>query len=178
MKRNSSETSRLQTKVHIHCHHFQYLWWIAFVIWLTDERCLVLFPFCLILFLFPLSVFLTIANLRLAVERIGACAKTEFRLSRINLCSCDNHYTTAPLRFIISHCIKNNIFVKTLNVHIFSWFSAICGSIIFSVKQKLKKYHIFCKTKIKENTIFSMISGIFRNKSLGQDFDNKKLIKW
>ena len=41
----------------------------------------------------------------------------------------------------------------------------------------MQKYHIFCKTKIKENIIFAIISDIFRNKSIGQDFDNTKLIR-
>ena len=43
-----------------------------------------------------------------------------------------------------SHCMRNNIFVKTLNVNIiFFWFSAIDGNIIFSVKRKLKKISYF-----------------------------------
>ena len=50
------------------------------------------------------------------------------------------------------HCMKNNIFVKKLFVNIiFSWFSTI-----------ERKYHIFCKTKIKENIIFFVISDIFK----------------
>ena len=37
-----------------------------------------------------------------------------------------------------------------------------------------RKYHIFCKTKIKENIIFSIISNIFCDKSTKQDKDQKK----
>ena len=60
-------------------------------------------------------------------------------------------------------CMKNNIFVKMLSVNIiFSSLSAIDGNIIFSVKQKLKK-----------KIIFSIISDIFCNKSVEQDFDKK-----
>ena len=44
----------------------------------------------------PLSETLTIGNLRQAASRVRACAESEFRLSRIKLCSSDNHYTTAP----------------------------------------------------------------------------------
>ena len=49
---------------------------------------------------------------------------------------------------------------------------------IFLIFRNWQKYHIFRKTKIKENIIFSIISDIFRNKWIGQDFDDKKLIKW
>ena len=61
------------------------------------------------------------------------------------------------------HCVKNNVFVKTLNVNImFSWLSAFCN-------------HIFHKTKIKENIIFSIISDIFLRKSIKQDNDKKMI---
>ena len=54
------------------------------------------------------------------------------------------------------HCMKSNIFIKTLSVNIiFYGFSAIDGNIIY------------IKTKIKENITFSIISDIFRNKSIG-----------
>ena len=55
------------------------------------------------------------------------------------------------------HCMKNNIFVKMLNVI----FAHIL--VIFRIWWK---YHIFCKTKIEEIIIFSIISDIFRNKSI------------
>ena len=43
-----------------------------------------------------------------------------------------------------AHCMKNNIFVKTLNVNIiFFLFSAIDGNIIFPVKRKSKKISCF-----------------------------------
>ena len=35
------------------------------------------------------------------------------------------------------------------------------------------KYHIFRKTKIEENIIFSIISNIIRNKPIEQDNDKK-----
>ena len=43
----------------------------------------------------PLSEILTIANLWYAASRIWTCAEPDFRLCRMNLCSSDNHYTTA-----------------------------------------------------------------------------------
>ena len=62
------------------------------------------------------------------------------------------------------HCMKNNIFVKTIKVNItFSWFSAIDRNVIFSVKRKLKKVSYFC-----------IISYIICNKSIEQDNDNEK----
>ena len=50
-----------------------------------------------------------------------------------------------PMLFLhYIHCMKNNIFVKTLNVNIsFSGFSGIDGNIIFSVKRELKKILYF-----------------------------------
>ena len=48
---------------------------------------------------------------------------------------------------------------------------------IFVVFRIWRKYSIFRKTKIKENIIFSIISGIFRNKSIKQDNDQKKILK-
>ena len=68
---------------------------------------------------------------------------------------------------ILTHCMKNNIFIKTLNVNI----------IIFEIFRVCPKYHIFRKTKIKENIIFSIISDIFRNKSIKQDNDKKEKTK-
>ena len=35
---------------------------------------------------------------------------------------------------------------------------------IFLIFHNCRKYHIFCKTKTKENIIFSIIPDIFRNK--------------
>ena len=40
-------------------------------------------------------------------------------------------------------------------------------------KNSQRKYHLSPKTKIKENIIFFIISDIFRNKSTGQDFNDK-----
>ena len=45
---------------------------------------------------------------------------------------------------------------------------------MFVVFRIWRKYSIFRKTKIKENIIFSIISDIFRNKSIKQDNDQKK----
>ena len=57
----------------------------------------------------PLSEILTIVNLRHAASRVWTCAETEFRFSRMKLCSSDIHYTTAPLSEI--YCfIDWNIF--------------------------------------------------------------------
>ena len=53
-------------------------------------------------------------------------------------------YSFVSWKRLNGHCIKNNIFVKTLNASIiFSWFSAIDGNIIFSVNRKLKKISYF-----------------------------------
>ena len=45
---------------------------------------------------------------------------------------------------------------------------------IFVIFRIWRKYHIFRKTKIKENMIFSLISDIFCNKSIKQDNDRKE----
>ena len=69
---------------------------------------------------------------------------------------------------IFIHCMKNNNFVKTLNINIIcSWFSGNDRNIIFSVKRKLKKnlYNFY---------IFSTISDSFCNRSKEQDNDKKK----
>ena len=57
-------------------------WWIVFVVWLTDERRLALFP----------------AG---TIVRDPYHRKSEFRLSWMKLCSSDNHYTTAPQFHVI-----------------------------------------------------------------------------
>ena len=41
-------------------------------------------------------------------------------------------------------------------------------------KNAERKYHIFRKMKINENMIFSIISDIFRKKSIKQDHDKKE----
>ena len=48
---------------------------------------------------------------------------------------------------------------------------------IFLIFHNWRKYHVFRKMKIKEKIIVSIIFYIFRNKSIGQDFDKKNLIK-
>ena len=45
---------------------------------------------------------------------------------------------------------------------------------IFEIFCIWRKYLIFCKTKIKENIIFSIIFDIFHNKSIKQDNDKKE----
>ena len=62
-------------------------WWIALGVWLTDEKCLALFPF---------SEILTITNLLHAASRIWTYTKPVFRLSWTKLWSSNNHYTMAP----------------------------------------------------------------------------------
>ena len=71
--------------------------------------------------------------------------------------------TFATKYFPQYHCMKKKRFHKNaqLKYHIF---------VIFRI---WRKYHIFRKTKIKENIIFSIISDIFRNKSIKQDNDRK-----
>ena len=61
-------------------------WWIVFVVWLTDEKQLVLFPAETIVRSSPSRISDT--------SRISTCA--EFRLCWMKLCSRDNHYTTMP----------------------------------------------------------------------------------
>ena len=60
-------------------------WWIVFVVWLTDERRLALFPAG------KLSEILTTANLR---HRVWTCAESEFRLIGMKFCGSDNYGTT------------------------------------------------------------------------------------
>ena len=99
----------LKTSIHSHfpSSHKLFLqslmnwWWIVFVVWLTDERRLALFSAG------PLSEILTIANLRHA-SRVWTCAEPEFRLSWMNLCSSDNHYTPAPFSAFIYLLKFNN----------------------------------------------------------------------
>ena len=74
-------------------------WWIVFVVWLTDERRLVLFPAGTIVIV---GTIFTIANLRHAVSRVWTCTEPEFRLSWMELSSSDNHYTTAPRMYHVS----------------------------------------------------------------------------
>ena len=50
-------------------------------------------------------------------------------------------------------------------------------NIIFFDFSQLTEISYFRKTKIKENIIFSIISDIFRNISVGKDFDDKQLIE-
>ena len=64
--------------------------WIVFVVWLTEERYLALFP------AEALSEILTIAILRHTASRVWNCAEPEFRRSGMKLCSSDNHCTAAP----------------------------------------------------------------------------------
>ena len=65
-------------------------WWIVFVVWLTEERHLALFPAG------ALSEILTIAILRHTASRVWTCAEPEFRRNWVKLCSSDNHCTAAP----------------------------------------------------------------------------------
>ena len=62
----------------------------------------------------PLSEILTITNLRYTVNRIWTCAEPEFRLGWMELCSSDNHYTTAPCysKFTRKHLCRSHFFFK------------------------------------------------------------------
>ena len=66
---------------------WRWWWWIVFVVWLTDERRLALFPAGAIV------IDLTIANLQPAASGVRTCAEPEFRRSWMKFCSSDNHYT-------------------------------------------------------------------------------------
>ena len=70
-------------------------WWIVFVVWLTDERRLALFP---------AETIVRDPHHRESLTRRGqgfwTCAEPEFRLSWMKLCNRDNHYTTAS-NFVI-----------------------------------------------------------------------------
>ena len=57
------------------------LFWIVFVVWLTDER--------------RLTLFSAGTNVRHVASRIWTCAEPEFRLIWVKLCYTDNHNTTA-----------------------------------------------------------------------------------
>ena len=62
----------------------------------------------------PLSEILTITNLRYTVNRIWTCAEPEFRLGWMELCSSDNHFTTAPCysKFTRKHLCRSHFFLK------------------------------------------------------------------
>ena len=62
-------------------------WWIVFVVWLTDERRLALFP---------AGTIVRDPHHLESPSRVWTCAEPEFKLSWMKLRSCDNHYTTAP----------------------------------------------------------------------------------
>ena len=62
----------------------------CFLVWLTDERHLALFPARIIVRDFPIT------NFGHAISRIWTCAEPEFRLWWIKLCSSDNRYTMVP----------------------------------------------------------------------------------
>ena len=64
-------------------------WWFIFMVWLTGERRLALFPAGTI-------VRDPLANLQHVASRIWTSAEPEFKLCWMKLCSSDNHYTTGP----------------------------------------------------------------------------------
>ena len=109
--------------------------------------------------LFPLSEILTIANFRHAASRFWTCAKPEFKLWWMKLCSTDNHYTTAPL--------KVNIWKLSSTTRIPGSFGhkAMCSSYLYRRKNH-DVYH--CKNhvhiQIRQNrfghtpdTVFEML---------------------
>ena len=66
-------------------------WWIVFAVWLTDERCLALFPVA--------TIVRDPHHRESPIRRIWTCAEPEFRFRWMKLCSSDNDndYTMAPL---------------------------------------------------------------------------------
>ena len=66
-------------------------WWTVFVVWLTDER---------LITLFPAGIIVRDPHHRESLthrKQDWTCAESKFRLCWMKLCSSDNHYTTAPL---------------------------------------------------------------------------------
>ena len=79
-------------------------------------------------------------------HRIEAQEETNFKMNSLisEVAPQTWFYKKSVLKICNSRCMKNNIFVKTLNINIiFSWFSVIDGYIIFFVKRKLKKISYF-----------------------------------
>ena len=76
---------------------------MVLVVWLTDERHLVLFPAG------TTVTDLTIANLWQAASKVWTCTGIKFRLSWMKLCSSDNHYPTAP-QFIPLNSRRTHVF--------------------------------------------------------------------
>ena len=84
-------------------------WWIVFVVWLTDERCLALFP--------AWTVFRDphhLESLTLREQDLN-CVEPEFKLCWMKLCSSDNRYTTS-LFYFYSRCFPY-VQVITLQRH-------------------------------------------------------------
>ena len=67
-----------------------------FVLWLTNERHLALFPAGTIV---RDPHHRESLSSRYALSRVWTCAEPEFRVSWMKLCSSDNHYTTTPQKF-------------------------------------------------------------------------------
>ena len=63
-------------------------WWLLFVVWLTDERRLALFP--------SVTTVRDPHHRESPTRLVWTCAEPEFSLSWMKLCSSDNHYTTTP----------------------------------------------------------------------------------
>ena len=84
-------------------------WWIVFVVWLTNEGRLALFPATTI-----------VRDPQLTI-RVWTCVEPELRLSWMKLCSRDNHYT----RFILFSW-ENNFLCLFILVNIRRRFPIVC----------------------------------------------------
>ena len=79
-----------------HTFTWWWSWWIVFVVWLTDER---------LLSLFPARTIVRDPHHReypTCCEQDWTCAEPGFRLCCMKLCSSDNHYTTTTKGFVFS----------------------------------------------------------------------------
>ena len=70
-----------------HCFYrwWWWWWWIVFVVWMTNERRLAIFPAGTI-----------VRDLHHFESPTWTCPEPEFRLCWMKLCSSDKHYTTVP----------------------------------------------------------------------------------
>ena len=97
--------------------------WIVFVEWFTHEKQLALFPAGTIV------RYLHHRKSLHAASRIWTCAERGFRLSRMKLCSSDNHYTMWSFsRFLIADMSVKIIVGLDFMVEVFTWKTVIKAS--------------------------------------------------